>query len=72
MNSNQKKVTLGFITSIFMSVIFVPQEIVTGDLTDFLGFVFIADLNFTIALKVIFVEWVGIASISYALYKYFE
>jgi len=72
MNSNQKKVTLVFIASIFMSVIFVPEEIITGGLTDFLGYVFIGDLSFTIALKVIFVEWVGILLISYALYKYYE
>lgn len=72
MNSNQRKVTLVFIFSMFMSVLFVPEEQVVGGMSDFMGFVFIGDLSWSIALKVIFVEWTGIVFISYALYKYFD
>ena len=72
MNKNQKRVTLAFIALIFVSVLYVPEEYKYGSMVEFYGYTFIWDLTYSIDLKIILTEWVGIILISLALYKYYE
>lgn len=72
MNKNQKNVLLGFVACMLLSIVYVPQEMVIGNSSDFMGYIFITELSWSISIKQIFVEWVGIILISFALFKYFE
>jgi len=63
MNANQRRVLIICLSIFFLSVIYVPTfEIWRGEIEQF-QYSFIWSLDYDIALKVIFVEWFGIAVI---------
>ena len=67
-NAKQKNIIIGGLILFIASVIYVPCQISTNDTTSFMWYAFLWEIPGEIALKVLFVEWVGIAVVFMGLY----
>ena len=72
MNEQQKKVLLVSLSLFLLSIIYVPEMVMNKTIAISHGWNFIWDLSFEINLKVLLIEWVGIAVVSGGLFFYFK
>ena len=72
MNEQQKKVLLVSLGLFLLSIIYVPEMVMNNTIAISHGWNFIWDLSFEINLKVLLIEWVGIAVVSGGLFFYFK
>jgi hypothetical protein len=69
LNSKRKKVIIVCLILFLISVVYLPTEMKHDEIhTVFLGYEFIWDIAFDIALKMLLVEWIAIAVIFSALF----
>ena len=72
MNEQQKKVLLISLSLFLLSIIYVPEMVMNKTIAISHGWNFIWDLSFEINLKVLLIEWIGIAVIGGGLFYYFK
>jgi hypothetical protein len=72
MNEQQKKILFVSLSLFLFSIIYVPEMVVNNTMAISHGWNFIWDLSFEINLKVLLIEWVGIAVIGGGLFFYFK
>jgi len=72
MNEQQKKVLLVSLSLFLLSIIYVPEMVMNKTIAISHGWNFIWDLSFEINLKVLLIEWIGIAVIGGGLFYYFK
>jgi hypothetical protein len=69
LNSKRKNVIIGCLILFLISVVYLPTEMKQDELvTAFLGYEFIWDIYFDIAIKTLLIEWTAIAVIFSALF----
>jgi hypothetical protein len=69
LNSKRKNVIIGCLVLFLISVVYLPTEMKHDEIqTVFLGYEFIWDIYFDIALRTLLIEWVAIAVIFSALF----
>jgi hypothetical protein len=72
MNEKQKNVLLGMMGLFVLSILYVPEGLMSGTVAVFWGWTFIWELERDIVLKVLFLEWVAIAVVGSGLIYYLK
>ena len=69
LNSKRKNVIVGCLILFLISVVYLPTEMKIDEfVTHFLGYEFIWDIFFEIAIKTLLIEWLAIGVIFLALF----
>ncbi len=72
MNDEQKKVLLVSLGLFLLSIIYVPEMVMNKTIAISHGWDFIWNLSFEINLKVLIIEWIGIAVVGGGLFFYYK
>lgn len=72
MNASQKRVLLTSLIIFIMSIAYIPEQSTYNNHTYHEGWGWIWNLSEEIGLKVLIIEWIGIAVTGLALFLYFK